>query len=182
MRMLGIPMDFIYGFEGYGEVAISIERGEVEETTPGMPSYLQTFMPMVESKLIYPLFQTGQLNEKGEVVRNPLAPNIPTGYEEYKRTKGADPAGPDWEAYKVLIGMSALTGAALTHPDIPAERLSALRESFVKMISDPSWGPETARVLGEAAPAVSGDVTEASMQVMINAPASVVDVLSKAGR
>jgi len=78
--------------------------------------------------------------------------------------------------------MSALTGAALTHPDVPAERLSALRESFVKMISDPSWDPETTRVLGSPAPAVSGDVTEASMKVMIQAPASVVEVLSKAGR
>ena len=83
-----------------------------------MPSYLQTYMPMVESKLIYPLFQTGQLNENGEVVRNSLAPTLPTGVEEYKHLKGTDPAGPDWEAYKVLVGMSALTGAALTHPDI----------------------------------------------------------------
>jgi tripartite-type tricarboxylate transporter receptor subunit TctC len=181
-RMLGIPVEEIYGFEGYGEVAIAVERGEIEETTPGMPSYLQTYMPMVESKLIYPLYQTGQLNEKGEVVRNPLAPNLPTGYEEYKRIKGAEPTGPDWEAYKVLIGMSALNGAVLGHPDIPADRLAALRESFVKMISDPSWDAETARVLGEPAPAVSGDVTEASMQVMINAPASVIEVLSKAGR
>jgi hypothetical protein len=181
-RMLGIPVDEIYGFEGYGEVAIAVERGEIEETTPGMPSYLQTYMPMVESKLIYPLYQTGQLNEKGEVVRSPLAPNLPTGVEEYKRLKGKDPAGEDWEAYKVLIGMSALNGAALTHPDIPADRLTALRESFQNMITDPSWEPETARVLGSPAPAVSGDVTEASMQVMIKAPPSVVDVLAKAGR
>jgi hypothetical protein len=181
-RMLGIPVDEIYGFEGYGEVAIAVERGEIEETTPGMPSYLQTYMPMVESKLIYPLYQTGQLDEKGAVVRSPLAPNLPTGVEEYKRLKGRDPAGEDWEAYKVLVGMSALNGAALTHPDIPADRLAALRESFQNMISDPSWEPETARVLGSPAPAVSGDVTEASMQVMIKAPPSVVDVLAKAGR
>jgi hypothetical protein len=65
MRMLGVPMDFIYGFEGYGEVAIAIERGEVENSSPGIPGYIQTWMPMVESKLIYPLFQIGQLNEKG---------------------------------------------------------------------------------------------------------------------
>ena len=51
---------------------------------------------------------------------------------KYKRLKGAEPTGPDWEAYKVLIGMSALNGAALSHPDIPAERLAALRESFEK--------------------------------------------------
>jgi tripartite-type tricarboxylate transporter receptor subunit TctC len=182
MDMLGIPLDLIYGFEGYGEVAIAVERGEIEETTPGMPSYLQTYMPMVESKLIYPLFQTGQLNEKGEVVRSPLAPNLPTGYEEYKRTKGKEPAGEEWEAYKVLVGMTTLNGAVLTHPDIPGERLSALRESFIKMISDPTWGPETARVLGQPAPAVGGDPTEAAMQVMIKAPPSVVEVLAKAGR
>ena len=58
-RMLGIPMDFIYGYEGYGEVAIAVERGEIEETSPGMPSFLQTYMPMVESKLIYPLLSDG---------------------------------------------------------------------------------------------------------------------------
>jgi tripartite-type tricarboxylate transporter receptor subunit TctC len=182
MRMLGVKMDFIYGFEGYGEVAIAMERGEIQETEPGMPSYLQTYMPMVESKLAYPLFQIGQLNEKGEVVRSPIMPDLPTGYEEYKRIKGQEPAGEDWEAYRVLIGMSALSGVVLTHPDIPAERLSALRDSFNKMTSDPGWATETARVLGLPAPAVSGDVSEQSMQVMIKAPQSVVDVLSKAGR
>jgi tripartite-type tricarboxylate transporter receptor subunit TctC len=180
--MLGIPMDFIYGFEGYGEVAIAIERGEVEQTTPGMPSYLQTYMPLVENKIIYPLYQTGQLDEKGDVIRNPLAPNIPTGVEEFRRLKGTSPSGPNWEAYKVLVGMSALTGAALTHPDVPAERVAALRESFQKMITDPSWDVETARVYGSPAPAVGGEVTEASMRVMIQAPASVVETLSKAGR
>jgi hypothetical protein len=182
MRMLGIPVEEIYGFEGYGEVAIAVERGEIEETTPGMPAFLQTYQPMVESKLIYPLFQTGQFDEKGQVVRNSLAPSLPTGVEEYKRLKGKDPDGEDWEAYKVLIGMSALNGAVLVHPDVPADRLAALRASFEKMIADPSWGPETARVLGQPAPAVTGEVTEASMQVMIKAPASAVEVLSKAGR
>jgi hypothetical protein len=37
-------------------------------------------------------------------------------------------------------------------------------------------------VLGQPAPAVSGEISEASMQVMIRAPQSVVDVLAKAGR
>ena len=113
-----------------------------------MPSYLQTYMPMVDSKLAYPLFQIGQLNAQRQVVRSPIMPNL-HGYEEYKRIKGQEPAGEDWEAYRVLIGMSALSGVVLTHPDIPLERLSALRESFNKMTSDPGWGPETARVLGQ---------------------------------
>ncbi len=42
MRMLGIPMDFIYGFEGYGEVAIAVERGEIEESNRGC---LGTYRP-----------------------------------------------------------------------------------------------------------------------------------------
>jgi tripartite-type tricarboxylate transporter receptor subunit TctC len=37
MRMLGVPMDFVYGFEGYGEVAIAVERGEIENSSPGNP-------------------------------------------------------------------------------------------------------------------------------------------------
>jgi tripartite-type tricarboxylate transporter receptor subunit TctC len=182
MRMLGVEMDFIYGFEGYGEVAIAMERGEIEVTEPGMPSYLQTYMPMVEAKIAYPLFQIGQLDAQGQVQRSPVMPELPTGYEEYKRIKGTEPSGPDWEAYRVLIGMSALSGVVLTHPDIPPARLAALRDSFTKMTSDPGWGAETARVLGQPAPAVSGDISEASMQVMIKAPPSVVETLSKAGR
>ena len=182
MRLLGVPMDFIYGFEGYGEVAIAVERGEIEESNPGMPGYLQTWQPMEESKLVYPLFQIGQLDAQGRVQRSPVMPNLPTGYEEYKRIKGTEPSGDDWEAYRVLIGMSALSGVVLTHPDIPPARLSALRDSFTKMTNDPSWGPETQRVLGQPAPAVSGDVSEASMRVMVQAPPSVIDVLSKAGR
>ena len=182
MRMLGVPIDFIYGFEGYGDVAIAVERGEIENSSPGIPGYLQTWIPMAESKMIYPLFQLGEINAKGEIVRSPMLPNVPTGYEEYKRIKRAEPAGEDWEAYKVLIGMSALNGAVLAHPDIPAERLSALLDSFAKMISDPSWAQETTRVLGAPTPAVTGDVSEASLQVMVKAPASVVDTLLAAGK
>jgi tripartite-type tricarboxylate transporter receptor subunit TctC len=182
MRMLGVPMDFVYGFEGYGEVAIAVERGEIENSSPGIPGYIQTWMPMVETKLIHPIFQIGQLNEKGDVIRSPMLPNVPTGYEEYKRIKRAEPSGTDWEAYKVLIGMSNLNGAVLAHPDLPAERLAALRESFGKMIADPSWERETARVLGVPTPAATGEVPEAALQVMINAPASVVDILLQAGK
>jgi hypothetical protein len=111
-----------------------------------------------------------------------MLPNVPTGYEEYKRVKRAEPSGDDWEAYKVLIGMSNLNGAVMAHPDTPAQRLSALRESFGKMAADPSWERETARVLGVSTPAVTGEVPEAAMQVMINAPGNVVDILLQAGR
>lgn len=181
-ELLGTKLDIVYGFEGYGEVAISVERGEIQESSPGMLGYLQTWRPMEESKIIRPLFQIGQLNEQGVPIRSPIMPDLPTSYEEYKRIKGQEPSGPTWEAYRILIGMSAMSGMLLAHPDTPPERLTALRASFERMINDPSWLPETQRVLGTPAQAVGGQVAAASIQVMTQASPAAIEIMNKAGR
>ena len=138
-RMLGIPVEEIYGFEGYGEVAIAVERGEIEETTPGMPGLPSDIYANGRKQAHLPAVPDGTVGRERPGGSQSVGAESPTGVEEYKRLKGKDPVGEDWEAYKVLIGMSALNGVALTHPDIPADRLSALRESFMNMITDPSW-------------------------------------------
>ena len=65
---------------------------------------------------------------------------------------------------------------------IGADFLKKISPAAKVLISDPSWDAETAKLLGQPAPAITGEVTEASMQVMIKAPASAVEVVSKAGR
>jgi tripartite-type tricarboxylate transporter receptor subunit TctC len=181
-ELLGAKLDIVYGFEGYGEIAIAVERGEIQESNPGMLGYLQTWQPMEESRIIYPLWQIGQLNERGEVLRSPIMPNLPTGYEQYKRIKGGEPSGPTWEAYRILIGMSAMSGMLLLHPDTPPDRTAALRTSFERMVNDPSWMTETERVLGTPAQAVGGEVAAASIDVMTKASPAAIDTMNKAGR
>ena len=81
------------------------------------------------------------------------------------------------EDRQVLTFMSADMGisrAFVTTPDVPAERLSALRRAFEKMLRDPEFLAETQKVQMD----ISGSNGEAAQKVaesMLATPKPVLD-------
>ncbi len=106
-HLMGFKTQHVFGFGSFAEVALAVERGELPASTTGDLNYVQSWLSMVNRKVIVPLFQGGLLTEKGEVIRSPLVPDVPTAYEQYKRLFGKDPAGEDWEAYKVVLALNS---------------------------------------------------------------------------
>jgi hypothetical protein len=45
----------------------------------------------------------GQLDDSGNIVRDPAVPDLPTVPEVYEKLKGKKPSGRFWETYKIFM-------------------------------------------------------------------------------
>lgn len=139
----GIKLKQVFGFKGIGDVATALERGEVDMASPTDIGYVPTYKPLVDSGKATPVWQDGLINAAGEIVRAPSLPDIPTLLEEYKRLKGSEPSGQDWETYQILVATQTVASALFVHPDTDPEHVKTLREAFQKMAASQEWKTQT---------------------------------------
>lgn len=155
-----------FGFEGRGPVNLALQRGEIDldyQTTSAYGSAVEGIAK--EGKAVV-LMSFGQLDEAGEVVRDPNFPDVPTVAEAYETLHGAKPSGEKYEAYKTLLGLTYTYQKGLWVPqETPEKAYQLLRESSEKLGTDPAFQEKAAKVLGGyplvADSGVAGRVREA---------------------
>jgi tripartite-type tricarboxylate transporter receptor subunit TctC len=143
----GFPLEIVTGFAGAPEARAAVVAGNADAHVLPVDSQL----PAIESGDVRPIVT---IDEE----RDPLVPDTPTVYEA---------AAPDDHAKAVIDGLVALgqTGRALiASPQMPHERVDALRAAFRCAVGnadlgaelaqqrrplDPLGGPETAQLVGE---------------------------------
>lgn len=101
--LLGLDVDATFGFEGRGPARLAVERGEVNIDYQTTSAYNTEVVPMVEKKQAVPLMSFGVIDEKGQVVRDPNLPNLPTVEEVYQQLNGKAPSGEAYEAYRTFL-------------------------------------------------------------------------------
>ena len=164
--LLDADVTATFGFEGRGPVNLALQRGEIDLDYQTTTSYESAVEGMVEGGDAVVLASFGQLNEAGEVVRDPNFPDVPTVVEAYEQLHGQAPSGPELEAYKTVLGLTYTYQKGLWAPkDTPPEALALLRESAQKMAADTAFLEEAEEILGgyplEAGDDVAARVGEA---------------------
>ncbi|MBI2858565.1 MAG: hypothetical protein HYX90_05745, partial [Chloroflexi bacterium] len=104
-QLLKIPTTkVILAYTGTGDVRRAFLSGEVNITADTNTAYYQVVADWVAKGQVKLLWQTGLLDEKGELVRaSGLPTEIPTVKEVYERVYGKSPSGMPWEAYKGIV-------------------------------------------------------------------------------
>ncbi|MCM3688992.1 Bug family tripartite tricarboxylate transporter substrate binding protein [Kocuria rosea] len=162
--LLDADVTATFGFEGRGPVNLALQRGEIDLDYQTTTSYESAVEGMVEDGDAVVLASFGQLNEAGEVVRDPNFPDVPTVAEAYEQLHGQAPSGPEFEAYKTVLGLTYTYQKGLWAPkDTPPEALALLRESARKMAADTAFLEEAEEILG-GYPLESGDDVAAQVQ------------------
>jgi tripartite-type tricarboxylate transporter receptor subunit TctC len=147
--LLGTNVRSVFGFEGRGPVNLALQRGEVDLDYQTTSSWESAVVPMVEDGTAVPLMSFGQLNQSGEVVRDPNFPGLPTVPEVYERLHGSPPQGEAYEAYKTLLGLTYTYQKAMWVPaDTPDRTVETLQESTAALSRDPEFEKQAAEVLG----------------------------------
>lgn len=181
--LLKFPVRQVGGFQGFGDVALALERGEVHATNPGDLAYVQTFARLAEADVIRPLFQSGSLDARGNVIRSPLLADVPTVEEAYRRIHRRDPVseGLVWEAYRALVSVVTGEQVFLIHPRTPPERVSELQEAFTRMFRSAGWAETVQSVMGTRVAAFEYDIGEQILQRFTTTTDEVRDLLARAG-
>jgi tripartite-type tricarboxylate transporter receptor subunit TctC len=136
--LLGIDVQVTLGYtSGGASTLLNFERGESNfdmQTTSVFRSRLANRPDVV------PIYADGVLDEKGDVIRDPNWPNLPTVKEAYVTLHGKEPSGPQWEAYKIALGTRAgLDTLVWLHADAPQNVVDELVQAFQGMSSDPEY-------------------------------------------
>lgn len=147
--LLGADVESIFGFEGRGPVNLALQRGEVDLDYQTTSAYGPAVAPLAEAGTAVPLMSMGQVDEAGQIVRDPNFPDLPTVVEVYEQLHGEAPSGPAFEAYRSLLALTYTWQKAMWVPDqTPDAAVQTLRRSAHEMAQDPEFTEAAAEVLG----------------------------------
>ena len=159
--LVGTKFKIVTGYPGGNDVNLAMEKGEVGgRGSNSWASWKSGHPQWLAEKKVLILVQIG-------LQRASDLPDVPMMSELARND----------EDRQVLTFMSADMGisrAFVTTPDVPAERLSALRRAFEKMLRDPEFLAETQKVQMD----ISGSNGEAAQKVaesMLATPKPVLD-------
>jgi tripartite-type tricarboxylate transporter receptor subunit TctC len=137
--MLGVRYRGISGYKGSHDVALAVERGELDTgwNTPG--AYQLSIKPQVDAGNIVPIFQSGLWRPKDNtIVPDPNVPDVPTFDALYRQVKGTDPSGPLWDAWFMpLISYARYT--IFFPPGVPKEAVDAMTAGLEKVCADSAY-------------------------------------------
>jgi tripartite-type tricarboxylate transporter receptor subunit TctC len=119
----GTKLKIVSGYPGQGDVALAMERGEIQGTADWAWSEIKGRHPeYLEKKDITLLLQNG-------LRKAPDLPDVPLTIDYIK-----DPT--DRQVAQLYFGVKAVARPILAAPGVPADRLAALRSAFDALKTD----------------------------------------------
>jgi hypothetical protein len=157
-------MKLVNGYPGQNDAFLAMERGELDGYPSVFMSALNSIRPnWLRDKLAKPIVQYGpeRLNELGDV---PFAPDLITNEDD-----------------KLLMQSGfaplALGRPLVMPPDVPADRVAAMRQALAETFADPEFLAEGERMgLGINAPR-TGDQLKDVIARAYHSPQRIVDRL-----
>ncbi|WP_245807780.1 Bug family tripartite tricarboxylate transporter substrate binding protein [Halobacillus massiliensis] len=147
-EVLEIDAKAVLGYEGRGPARVAFEQGESNIDFQTTTAYKQNIEPKVEDGKAVPLYSLGQIDENGEVVRDPQFPDLPTVKEVYKELHGVEPEGQAWETYKHFLNATyTLQKIIWVHKSAPESAKEELKEAANKLVKDEEFKQESSTIL-----------------------------------
>jgi tripartite-type tricarboxylate transporter receptor subunit TctC len=125
-NLLGTKFKIVAGYPGGGDINIAVERREVDgRGSDSWASMKSTHPDWLRDHKINILFQVGPRRE-------PDLPDVPLWSELAQNDDQR-------QVLEILSGDAAVGRPILTAPDVPAERVAALRKAFDDTLRDPQF-------------------------------------------
>jgi tripartite-type tricarboxylate transporter receptor subunit TctC len=161
-RLLGTKMQPVTGYIGQNEINLAVERGEVQGNNTGLSNITVNKADWYRDGKVRILLQYG-------TERLPVLPNVPTAIE-------LAPAEADRALLRFYAVKFAMARPLMTPPEVPADRLAALREAFDATMKDPQYLDEARRIGLEINP-LGGEGVARLIHHVQATPQDVVDRL-----
>ena len=165
-NVFGVKLKLVSGYPGTTEMALAVERGEVDGRASWSWSSLKSLKPdwIAQKKIAVPV----QLN----LTRSPDLPDVPLigDYAESARQR---------QILKLVLSRQTMGRPFMAPPGIPADRAAALRAAFDATMKDPEFLAE-AKARGQEVSPVSGAALDALIAELYASPKDVVEETKKA--
>lgn len=163
---LGLQLKVVNGYQGASDAILAMERGEVDGFCPWSWTSIETTRPTwLRENKINAFLQMG-------LRKDPHHPDVPLALDLAKSEQ-------DREALELMMSPSLFARPFAAPPDVPKERLDALRRAFEATAKDPEFlaDAEKTRVLIDV---VSGEEIIAELKKVYATPRSVIERIKSA--
>jgi tripartite-type tricarboxylate transporter receptor subunit TctC len=155
-------MEIVTGYKGQNDLYIAMERGEIQANSSGLSTLTVSRPHLLKEKKVRILLQYGD-------ERHPLLKDIPTELEVVQSEA-------DRELWRFYTMKYAFARPLALPPDVPADRVKAIRDAFDATMKDAQYIADAKRIRLDVNP-LSGEAI-AKLVARINAtPQPEVDRL-----
>jgi tripartite-type tricarboxylate transporter receptor subunit TctC len=165
-NVFGVKLRLISGYPGTTEMALAVERGEVDGRASWSWSSLKSLKPdwIAQKKINIPV----QLN----MHKSPDLPDVPLIGDFATGTRQR-------QILKLVLSRQTMGRPFMAPPGLPVDRAAALRTAFDQTMKDPAFIAE-ARARGQEVNPVSGPEIEALLTELYATPKDVVEETKRA--
>lgn len=148
---LGISTDKVaFGYTGGGDARRAFFSGEINFSYETAGGYEEALAAYVQKGEVMLLFQTGLVDEKGNLVKDSNLPPMLTYSELHEKINGKPPSGLAWDAYKAVIAAAQnFNRNLLLPPGTPDGMIRAYWDASAAMVKDPEFGTVIDSVIGK---------------------------------
>jgi tripartite-type tricarboxylate transporter receptor subunit TctC len=161
----GFQFKVICGYPGSAELVFALIKGEIDMVSSAWNNWRATHRDEIAAGSLIPMIQVGLARHR-ELTEVPLMQELVD-----------DPT--NREVIKFASAGSAIGRALIAPPQVPADRLAALRQAFDRMIVDPDFLRDAERVKAEIDPK-PGAALQAVVDSILKAPKEIIDKAAKA--
>lgn len=145
--MAPVKLKTVEGYPGISQMFAAIERGEVAGTTVSWTIFRSLKKDWFDKGFMVPIVQFGSVRDKDH-------PTIPLATELAQT--------PEQKAVSRFMASNIDVGRSFVlPPQVPADRVAALRSAFDRMVADPAFKAEIAKAKFELSPATGQQVQDA---------------------
>ena len=165
-NLLGTKFKIISGYPGGGDINIAVERHEVDgRGSDSWASLKSTHPDWIRDHAINILFQVGPRREKD-------LPDVPLWTELAQNEEQR-------QVLEILSGDVSVGRPILTAPDVPADRVKALRQAFDETMRDPQFIEAAKQANMEINP-MSGEELQRVVERIVTPSPGVLAMVKKA--
>ena len=163
--LIGTKFKIVTGYNGTAEIALAIERGEVQGIGDWSWASLKKQRPdWLRDKKVTLLIQ-------GALQRDPDLPDLPSALDFVK-------SDADRKVMELFFTQKTIARPVIAPPGVPAGRLDALRGAFAALAGDASFLADAERSNLEVAP-IAGEAVDKVVALITATPADVADRFAK---
>ena len=159
-EVLKTRFKLVQGYKGTHEAMLALERGEAEGHSTTWEAVKSVNMRWVKEGLIRIIVQHG-------LHRAPDLPDVPTSVELATTPE-------DRAVMRAIMGAAEIGKAYFTTPEVPADRVAALRRAFAAMLKDAAFIEDVKKVHGDIEP-MTGEEMQGLIGELDTFPQAVID-------
>ena len=165
-KMFGTKMKVITAYPGGNEIALAMERDEVSGRCGwSWSSLLSTYANWIKEKKVNLLAQFG-LSKHADLPTVPLVTELARNDEER-------------QALRLVFARQALGRPFAAPPELPPERLKALRDAFDATMKDKEFLAEADKAKIEINPMSGAEIEQLLRQIYSETPANVAKLVAE---